>query len=159
MLWIMLRQGIQPILKQRFTPLYPHLNQFRQFSARFSSSHSPLKTRFINIVTCRLRQSSTSTRFFSSRRKVPSQFQRYIIPSLRSLKSLCYSFSNPMHVILAINTGVFIAWQYASLRRINGDSTFSKFMYENFTLNMQAPRLWTFVTCIFSHKYDAHCLD
>ncbi|GBE79270.1 predicted protein [Sparassis crispa] len=57
---------------------------------------------------------------------------------------------------------VFVAWHLAVAKyRTTGDPSTFAFMIQNFTVsmtNIRAGRIWTLLTCCFSHKDTAHLL-
>lgn len=64
--------------------------------------------------------------------------------------------------IIAINVGVYLAWQSAiSSYRVMGDTTPLMFLRNNFLVdirNISAGRIWTLLTACFSHKDTSHAL-
>ncbi|KAL4076039.1 hypothetical protein J3A83DRAFT_4088443 [Scleroderma citrinum] len=64
--------------------------------------------------------------------------------------------------IIAVNVGVFLAWQSAiSSYRVMGDPNLLMFLRNNFLVDMRnisAGRFWTLLTACFSHRDTSHAL-
>ncbi|KAH8113411.1 rhomboid-domain-containing protein [Phellopilus nigrolimitatus] len=63
--------------------------------------------------------------------------------------------------ILALNGAVYLAWQYAADQARAGNSALYVKMYKNILLswrNIREGRIWTILTCTFSHSDAAHIL-
>ncbi|KAK4054555.1 hypothetical protein OIV83_001049 [Microbotryomycetes sp. JL201] len=64
--------------------------------------------------------------------------------------------------IIGLNVSVFLAWQYGKSLLVQfRDPAWLKFLTDNFTVswrNIQNGRLWTILTCCFSHEGTSHIL-
>ncbi|KAM0791267.1 hypothetical protein ACM66B_005743 [Microbotryomycetes sp. NB124-2] len=67
-----------------------------------------------------------------------------------------------LFAIMGLNIAVFLSWQYGKSLLVQfRDPSWLKFLTENFTVswrNVQSGRLWTVLTCCFSHEGTSHIL-
>ncbi|KAJ3072528.1 hypothetical protein HDU98_003414 [Podochytrium sp. JEL0797] len=64
-----------------------------------------------------------------------------------------------LYTIIAINTAVYLMWQYAINERTRGNPKWFNWMQDNFYSNwksLEAGRWWTSLTCAFSHNTLIH---